>query len=229
MAPTPIHFVIPVYPDTTQLDFTGPHQFFSRVPGAEVTVASRAGGDLDLDGLRLTGLARLSDLPGCDVLCVPGGFGTAEAMHDAGFMAQIRRLAADARYVTSVCTGSLILAAAGLLNGRRAACHWYWRDLLAKFPEVTVVEDRVVRDGNVITGGGVTAGIDLALTVIAELRGAAVAQSIQLGLEYAPAPPFDTGRPERAPAEMVSDLRAVYAERTAASRARIEALLPAGA
>lgn len=221
---TPIRFVIPVYPGTTHLDFTGPHQFFSRVPGAEVVVASRAGGSLDLDGLNLAGLARLEDLPGCDVLCVPGGFGTVDAMYDDAFMTQVRRLADGARYVTSVCTGSLILAAAGLLEGRRAACHWYWRELLGKFPGVTPAADRVVRDGNVITGGGVTAGIDLALTVIAELCGEGVAQSIQLGLEYAPAPPFDCGRPERAPAAVTAALRDGFERATADSRGRIEAL-----
>ncbi len=223
MSPVPIRFVIPIYPDTTHLDFTGPHQFFSRVPGAEVTVASRAGGSLTLDGLTLSDLPRLEDLPGCDVLCVPGGFGTAEALYDPAFMAQIRRLADGARYVTSVCTGSLILAAAGLLSGRRAACHWYWRDLLGTFPNVTPAEERVVRDGNVITGGGVTAGIDLALTVIAELCGETLAQSIQLGLEYAPAPPFDCGRPERAPAGITAAMRNQLHQSAAAGRARIEA------
>jgi transcriptional regulator GlxA family with amidase domain len=222
MSETSTRFVIPVYPGTTQLDFTGPHQFFSRVPGAEVIVASRAGGELKMDGLTFAGLTKLADVPGCDVLCVPGGFGTVDAIHDSAFLDQVRRLAAGARFVTSVCTGSIILAAAGLLAGRRAACHWYWRDTLALFPGVSVAEDRVVRDGNVITGGGVTAGIDLALTVIAELAGESVAKSIQLGLEYAPQPPFDAGRPERAAAETVAALRRALADRTESSWQRIE-------
>lgn len=225
-------FVIPVYPGTTHLDFTGPHQFFSRVPGAEVIVASRAGGTLEMDGLVFSDLPRLADVPTCDVLCVPGGFGTVDAIHDEAFMSEIRRLAGGARYVTSVCTGSIILAAAGLLAGRRAACHWYWRELLGRFPGVTVDPARVVRDGNVITGGGVTAGIDLALTVIAELAGTGVAQRIQLGLEYAPQPPFDCGRPETAGAETVAALTEVFAERSATSRERVDSLLakaPAGA
>lgn len=221
MGDQPIRFVIPVYPATTHLDFTGPHQFFSRVPGAQVIVASRRGGDLPLDGLTFAGLPRLADLPGCDVLCVPGGFGTVEAIHDAEFLAQIRRLADGARFVTSVCTGSIILAAAGLLEGRRAACHWFWRDLLGEFPGVTVDPARVVRDGRVITGGGVTAGIDLALTVIAELAGPTLAQSIQLGLEYAPQPPFDGGRPERAPEAIVNVLRQSLEQHTAGNRERI--------
>lgn len=216
-------FVFPVYPDTTQLDFTAPHQFFSRVPGAEVVVASRTGGDLIVDGLRFADLPRLADLPGCDVLCVPGGFGTAEAIHDAGFMTEIRRLGEAARFITSVCTGSIILAAAGLLEGRRAACHWYWREMLAQFSGVTVEAARTVRDGNVITGGGVTAGIDLALTVVAELAGEEVARRIQLGLEYAPEPPFDGGRPDTAPPAILAAVRGGFEQRTAENRARIEA------
>jgi len=132
-------------------------------------------------------------------------------------MREVRRLAAGARYVTSVCTGSLILGAAGLLEGRRAACHWAWREHLAAFGAIASKE-RVCRDGNVFTGGGVTAGIDFALTLAAELAGDTVAQAIQLGLEYAPAPPFDCGRPERA-----SDtIRAVIADRMQAGRANCE-------
>src|SRR5690606_31365725 len=117
-----------------------------------------------------------------------------------------RRLSATARYVTSVCTGSLILAAAGLLAGKRAATHWAWRELLVPFG-VTVDEARVVRDGNVFTGGGVTAGIDLALTVAAEVAGDVYAQGVQLGIEYAPAPPFDSGRPELAIPEVLARVK----------------------
>lgn len=215
-------FVIPVYPGTTHLDFTAPQQFFSRVPGARVIVASRQGGSLELDGLTFAGLPRLADVTRCDVLCVPGGFGTVDAIEDAGFMSEIDRLAAQARYVTSVCTGSLILAAAGLLAGKRAACHWYWRDMLAGFPGVTPDPARVVRDGHVITGGGVTAGADLALTVIAELAGEQVAQRIQLGLEYAPQPPFQSGRPELAPTGVRTELEQLLGELTAGTRERLE-------
>ncbi len=222
-------FIIPVYPGTTQLDFTAPHQFFSRVPGSEVQVASRAGGDLALDGLTFAGLPRLADLDGCDVLCVPGGFGTADAIDDADFLAEIRRLGTRARFVTSVCTGSIILAAAGLLEGRRAACHWYWRESLARFPGVRVDDARVVRDGNVITGGGVTAGIDLALAVIAALDGEALAMRLQLALEYAPQPPFDAGRPERAPADVRAVVEALLAGASAAGRARIAEFAARGA
>lgn len=218
-------FVIPVFPGATHLDFTAPHQFFSRVPGAEVVVASRTGGDLVLDGLTFAGLPRLADLERCDVICVPGGFGTIDAIHDAEFLAEVRRLAGMARFVSSVCTGSLVLAAAGLLDGKRSACHWYWREALGLFPGVTVDDARVVKDGNVLTGGGVTAGIDLALSVISELAGEDVAKRIQLGLEYAPQPPFGAGRPELAPPEILAAVRDGLAGRTADTYARIGAFL----
>ena len=210
----PIRIVFPIYPGITHLDFTGPHQVFSRLPGAVVSVASIGSRPIEADGLTFAGLAVLEEIERCDVLCVPGGFGCTDAMHDEAFMASIRRLAASARYVTSVCTGSLILAAAGLLAGKRAACHWAWRDMLAQFGAIPD-PGRVVRDGNVISGGGVTAGIDFALTLAAEIAGPDVAQSIQLVLEYAPAPPFDAGTPETAPAELL--------ERVVASRAAVMA------
>ena len=166
------------------------------------------------------GLANLARVEGCDVLCVPGGFGTTDAMLDEAFMAQIRRLGGGARYLTSVCTGSLILAAAGFLKGRRAACHWAWRELLEPFGAIAD-EGRVVRDGNIITGGGVTAGIDFAFTLLAELAGEDYAKAVQLGLEYAPEPPFEAGRPELAPTsvrEAVLDRMAPMAgERRAAA------------
>lgn len=195
--PDSLDILIPIYDGVTQLDFTGPHQFFCRPPGWRVTTASVGGRTVEADGLRFCGLAALEAVEACDVLCVPGGVGCTNAIEDAGFMAEIRRLAPNARYLTSVCTGSLILGAAGLLRGKRAACHWAWRSLLplfGAFPE----DGRVVRDGQIITGGGVTAGIDLALTVIAEIAGRSVAEGIQLALEYAPQPPFESGRPELA-------------------------------
>ena len=144
------------------------------------------------------------------------------AMGDAAFMNEIRRLAADARYVTSVCTGSLILGAAGLLKGRRATCHWAWRDLLSLFGAIPD-PGRVVRDGNVFTGGGVTAGIDFALTLVAEIAGDAFAQSVQLGLEYAPAPPFNAGRPETAPPEVLAAVKAMMEAAGTGRRAAAEA------
>jgi len=199
--------VFALYPGVTQLDFTGPHQVLSRAPATEVLTASIGAQDIAAEGLVFTGLADLSKIERCDVLCVPGGAGTTEAMLDPAFIREIRRLGSQARYVTSVCTGSLILAAAGLLAGKRAACHWAWRELLTPFG-VQVSTARVERDGKVITGGGVTAGIDFAFVLLAELAGEAFAQQVQLGLEYAPAPPFDAGRPETAPAEVLERVRA---------------------
>jgi transcriptional regulator GlxA family with amidase domain len=190
--------VFALYPRITQLDFTGPYEVFARVPGARCVLASVAGGNLEVDGgMTFTGVRRLQDIESCALLCVPGGLGTVQALEDRQFLAEVRRLAGSARYVTSVCTGSLLLAAAGLLTGKRAACHWAWRDSLAAFG---VVPDpaRVVREGNIITGGGVTAGIDMALTVLAEIAGPDYAQGVQLAIEYDPMPPFDSGRPERA-------------------------------
>jgi transcriptional regulator GlxA family with amidase domain len=219
----PLTIVFPLYPGVTQLDFTGPHQVLSRLPGARVIVASVGAAPVTAEGMRFDGLTALEAVASCDVLCVPGGQGCTGAMEDAAYMAAIRRLAAGARHVTSVCTGSLILGAAGLLRGRRAACHWAWRDLLALFG-ATPDPGRVVRDGNILTGGGVTAGIDFAFALVADLAGPTAAQAIQLGLEYAPAPPFDAGRPETAPAEVLAEVRAraapgLQARRDAVARA----------
>jgi cyclohexyl-isocyanide hydratase len=203
---TETHIVIPLYPWVTHLDFTGPHQIMTRIPGAKVTVASKGGMDIDADGLVFSKLTPLSAIESCDVLCIPGGFGTTDAMLDEEFMANIKRLAKGAKYLTSVCTGSLILAATGLIEGKRAACHWAWRDQLSLFG-VIVDDGRVVRDGNVITGGGVTAGLDFALTLAAELAGDDLAQSLQLSFEYAPAPPFNAGRPETAPPHILASVQ----------------------
>jgi cyclohexyl-isocyanide hydratase len=200
----PLRLVFALYPDLTQLDFTGPYEVLRRMPGALVTIASAAGGVLVSDsGLTFGNLERLADVECCDLICVPGGRGRVAAAEDADFMTQIRRLGSSARYVTSVCTGSLLLGAAGLLHGKRAACHWAWRELLTEYAAIPD-SGRVVRDGNVITGGGVTAGIDFALSVVAELSSPEVAQAIQLSLEYDPAPPFAAGRPEKAPRAVVA-------------------------
>lgn len=195
---------------------------FSRAPGGRVTVASLGGAEVETDGLRFGGLADLAQVERCDVLCVPGGLGTTAAMLDEAFMAEVSRLGSDARYLTSVCTGSLILAASGLIRGRRAACHWAWRDLLKLF-EVEPDPSRVARDGNLITGGGVTAGLDFAFVLVAELAGVEVAQRIQLGLEYAPAAPFESGRPETASAGVLEAVRRAMEPLAAKRRAEAEA------
>ncbi|MDP1631837.1 MAG: DJ-1/PfpI family protein [Caulobacter sp.] len=221
MSAQPLHIVFALYPGVTHLDFTGPHQFLSRLPGARVTVACLEGGEMAADGLTFAGLTAYRDIAACDLLCIPGGFGATEAMLDAVFIGHIQRLAEGATWVTSVCTGSLILGAAGLLKGRRAACHWAWRDQLALFGAIPDPA-RVVRDGRYVTGGGVTAGIDFALTLAAEIAGDAFAQGLQLGLEYAPAPPFNAGRPETAPPEVLARFQALYGDSMPARRAAAE-------
>lgn len=202
-----LQILFPLYPDVTHLDFTGPHQVLSRTPNSKTTVASMGGQDIAAEGFLFSGLTDLAKVQHCDIICIPGGFGTTGAMLDEAFMAEITRLASGAKYLTSVCTGSLILAATGLIRGKRAACHWAWRDMLTPFG-VLIDEARVVRDGNLITGGGVTAGLDFAFTMAAELAGETFAQSLQLGLEYAPSPPFNAGRPETAPPEILAAVRA---------------------
>jgi transcriptional regulator GlxA family with amidase domain len=214
--------VFALYPEVTQLDFTGPLEVLARLPGASVTLASVAGGELRAaGGVTFAHLKRLEEVRHCALLCVPGGFGTAAAMQDEVYLENLRRLATQARYVTSVCTGSLLLGAAGLLRGRRAACHWAFRELLPLF-EALPDEARVVRDCNIFSGGGVTAGIDMALTLAAEIAGRDFAEGLQLALEYAPEPPFRGGRPELAPAPVLASVRARLAagwpERVAAAQ-----------
>jgi transcriptional regulator GlxA family with amidase domain len=214
--------VFALYPRVTQLDFTGPYEVFARLPRARCVLASATGGDIEADGgIVFAKLRRLAEIEGCALICVPGGFGTIEAMEDPELITQIRRLASGARYVTSVCTGSLVLGAAGLLKGKRATSHWAWRDALSAFG-ATPDPARVVRDGNVITGGGVTAGIDMALAVMAEIAGDDYAQSVQLGIEYAPAPPFNSGRPELAPARILAETQKRYERIRAARDAAVE-------
>jgi putative intracellular protease/amidase len=193
-----------LFPGLTQLDFTGPHTVLTRLPGATVIVASKLGGEVTSDGgLTFAHTVRLADIPRCDLLFVPGGVSATEAALDDDFLRELRRLGAEAKYLTSVCTGSIILGACGFLTGKRAACHWSWRHLLPLFGAI-VDDGRVARDGNIITGGGVTAGIDFALVVAAEVAGQTVAEAIQLGIEYAPAPPFHSGRPETASPEALA-------------------------
>ena len=218
----PISVVVPVYDGITQLDFTGPHQFLSRTPDVQVRAASLDGQPVTADRLTFSNLEDLGAISACDVLLVPGGGGCLNAIESDHFLAEIARLGATARYLTSVCTGSLILGAAGFLRGRRAACHWAWRDLLPLFGAI-VDEGRVVRDGNILSGGGVTAGIDFVLALIAELRGPRVAEMVQLGLEYAPQPPFNSGRPDTARAEVLEAVKARQAAGRAERRVRFDA------
>ena len=198
MTAPPFRIGFLLFPRLTQLDLTGPYEILSRVPDSETHLVAKTLAPVRADrGLQIVPTTTLDTCPPLDLLCVPGGAGINDVIVDPEMLAFIRRMAAGARYVTSVCTGSLGLAAAGLLEGKHAACHWAAREALRRLGAVPV-DQRVVMDGKFITGGGVTAGIDFALAVVGELKGREVAETIQLMVEYDPHPPFDAGSPERA-------------------------------
>jgi len=207
----PIRIGFLIYPDVTQLDATGPAQILSRVPGAVIHMVWKSVGPVQTDaGFSINATDDFNTCPDLDVICVPGGLGQRPLMQDTDVLAFLARQGAQAKYVTSVCSGSLLLGAAGLLKGYRSACHWAFRDALPIFGAEAVAE-RVVRDRNRISGGGVTAGIDFGLTMAAELAGDDVAKEIQLFVEYNPAPPFSAGSPESAGPELEARVRAIFA------------------
>lgn len=224
--PSPLQIGLLVFPHVTQLDLTGPVQVFSSVPAAKVHLIWKRIEPVPSDSvLTLTPTMTFADCPQLDVICVPGGFGTDELINDDEVLDFLRRQAAGARYITSVCTGSLVLGAAGLLKGYRATTHWSAMEALAPFG-ATPTRMRVCVDRNRITGGGVTAGIDFALTLVAMLVDRTTAEAIQLRLEYNPAPPFNSGSPETAPVEVLSLMK----DRIAPVQARrIEAVKRAAA
>lgn len=200
-----------LYDRFTALDAVGPYEVLVRYPGATVTFVAKEAGPVTTDTGRLTIVAEksLADLPSPDILVVPGGPGQAEAMVDPAILDWVRSADATSTWTTSVCTGSLILAAAGLLEGKRATCHWLFLDDLRELGAEATGE-RVVFDGKVVTAAGVSAGIDMALRLVAESVGDGgdfVAQAIQLGIEYDPQPPYDAGAPGKAPAEVAGFLR----------------------
>lgn len=218
-----LSFGILVFPQVQQLDLTGPYEVFASARGAEVHLIWKDTAPLKAaTGLTLTPTTTFAACPPLDVLCVPGGSGVNPLLNDETVLAFLRERAAQVRYLTSVCTGSLVLGMAGLLTGKRATSHWNAHDLLARFGAIPT-EGRVVRDSNLITAGGVTSGIDFGLTVIAELLGEEEAQLIQLSLEYAPEPPFRAGTPQEAPEAILAAAR----QRLAGSRAAREKLLAA--
>jgi cyclohexyl-isocyanide hydratase len=212
----PLQIGLLVFPKVTQLDLTGPVQVLSRVPGAKLHLIWKRIEPVTSDSvLVLTPTITFADCPQLDVICVPGGAGSDDLLNDEEVLAFLRKQAEGAKFVTSVCTGSLVLGAAGLLRGYRAATHWTAMDNLAAFGAVPT-KSRVVIDRNRVTGGGVTAGIDFALTLVSKLADETTAQAIQLGLEYNPAPPFNAGSPDTAP----SDVLALVNERIAPHKAR---------
>ncbi|TDR90095.1 DJ-1/PfpI family protein [Enterovirga rhinocerotis] len=202
-----VNFGILCFPRVQQLDLTGPFEVFASARGATAHLVWK---DLtpvrSATGLMLQPTVTFADAPAFDVLCVPGGSGVNPLLEDEETLDFIRRQSAGARFVTSVCTGALVLGAAGLLKGKRATTHWDSHQFLANFGAIPE-QGRVVRDGNVFTAGGVTSGIDFGLAVVAELFGREEAETIQLYMEYAPQPPFDAGTPETAPAAIVEKAR----------------------
>ncbi|KWE90542.1 DJ-1/PfpI family protein [Burkholderia ubonensis] len=211
-----LHIGFLAFPGVQQLDLTGPHDVLASLPDTAAHLVWKTREPVaSSSGLALTPGHTFADCPPLDVICIPGGTGITDLLSDRETIDFVRERSAAARYVTSVCTGALLLGAAGLLRGRRATTHWAFHALLEPLGAVPVRE-RVVRDGNLFTGGGVTAGIDFALTIAAELAGDEEAQAIQLELEYAPAPPFDAGSPDTAAAGVVTRVR----ERSAANLAR---------
>jgi cyclohexyl-isocyanide hydratase len=203
-----------LFPQVQQLDLTGPYEILAGLPDVSLHLIWKTLDPIESSThLLLTPTVTFADAPQLDMLCVPGGIGVNPLLEDAETIAFVKRQAEGARYVTSVCTGALILGAAGLLQGKRATTHWNARDFLPAFGAI-LADGRVVKDGNLITAGGVTAGIDFGLTIVAELAGRVEAETIQLGLEYRPEPPFDAGGLETASVDVVDKAR----QRGAASR-----------
>jgi cyclohexyl-isocyanide hydratase len=200
----PLQIGLVIFPKVTQLDFTGPLQVFSSLPGAKVHLIWKRIEPVASDSvLTLTPTTTFADCPQLDVICVPGGAGSDDMVNDEEILDYLRRQAKGAKYITSVCTGALVLGAAGLLRGYRATTHWAAMEFLEKFGAIPT-KTRVCVDRNRITGGGVTAGIDFALTLVSILVDRPTAEAIQLRLEYNPAPPFNAGSPDVAPSEIVA-------------------------
>lgn len=206
--PEPVQIVFLLFPGITQLDFTAPAQALSRMPGARLAGAAATLDPIVTDsGFSILPTHDFASCPQAGILCVPGGHGVVEALNDSATIDFIARQAAGATWVTSVCTGAFLLGRAGLLAGKRATTHWGYTHLLP-LAGAEPVNARVVEDGNVVTSGGVTSGLDFALTLIARLQGDTVAQAIQLAIEYDPAPPFAGGHPDRAPEAITAGLKA---------------------
>ena len=220
-----IGFVI--FPDLTQLDFTGPLQVLSRLPQSATHIIAKSATPVPSDcGLGLVPTHSFANCPRLDLICIPGGSeGVAGIINDAETIEFVRQQAGVAKYITSVCTGAFVLGVAGLLKGRRATTHWAYTDLLP-LVGATYERARIVKDGNVITAGGVTAGIDFGLSVVAEIAGETTAKRIQLGIEYDPEPPFDSGNPDKQPTLKSELMSARYDGFRAMYRTRIEQARP---
>jgi len=223
----PLNIGFVIFPDLTQLDFTGPLQVLSRLPQSAIHIIAKSASPVASDcGLSLLPTHTFANCPPLDLICIPGGSeGVCGIINDRETIEFVRQQAGAAKYITAVCTGTFVLGVAGLLKGRRATTHWAYTDLL---PLVGAAYEkaRVVKDGNVITAGGVTAGIDFGLSVAAEIAGETTARRIQLGIEYDPAPPFDSGHPDKAPTLKSELLSVRYDKFRAMYRARIAQAVP---
>lgn len=208
-----------IFPDLTQLDLTGPLQVLARLPDSTTFIVGKSDSPVPSDcGLSLVPTHTFANCPALDLICIPGGVkGVIGAIGDHETIDFVRRQAKAAKYVTSVCTGAFVLGVAGLLKGRRATTHWAYTELLP-LVGATYEKARIVQDGNLFTAGGVTAGVDFGLSIAAEIAGDTVARTIQLGIEYDPAPPFDCGHPDRAPAAIKSALVDRYRKANSALR-----------
>jgi transcriptional regulator GlxA family with amidase domain len=208
-----MQIAILLFDDITVLDAIGPYEVLSRIPGATVTwVASMPGLKKAKGGLSLMADHHLDDAARPQIILVPGGSGVEEVMKDPSVIQWLRTAHETSLFTTAVCTGTLVLGAAGLLNGLKATTHWNYRERLTEFG-AEAVSERVVRDGKIVTAAGVSAGIDMALRLVQWMAGDKAAQAIQLGIEYDPAPPFDSGSPEKAPPEVLDMVRKAYANR----------------
>jgi cyclohexyl-isocyanide hydratase len=209
-----------IFKNVTQLDFTAPFEVFARMPNSEVLLISKDKNPVKSDkGLSVLPTHTFENCPQLDLICVPGGGGISEVIEDEKTLNFLKIQVQNAKYLTSVCTGSIVLAVAGLLDGYKATTHWLSIDLLRKFANIDVVEERVVKDRNRFTGGGVTAGIDFALTIAAEIYGENIAKEIQLIIEYNPQPPFKSGSPKLVDLEI---LEKVISSRKIVQNQRIE-------
>lgn len=224
---SPISVAFLVFPNVTQLDLTGPAQVLSRLGNTSVNLVWKDKEPVPTDaGFPLLPTATFDDIDRVDILCVPGGLGTMEMMQDRAVLAWLQKVAANADWVTSVCTGSLVLGAAGLLKGYKSACHWASVDQLAFFG-ATPVRQRIVEDRNRFSGGGVTSGIDFALALAARIRGEDHAKFIQLAIEYDPHPPFDAGSPDKVSPEILDRYYALIEKAVPEREAKVKAIAAA--
>lgn len=216
--------VIPVFDNVTQLDFTGPAQMFAKVPDLELCIAAKDARPVQTDsGFAVVSPYTFADCPAADLVCVPGGGGVMDAIRDPYFLSFVERQCAQARYITSVCTGMFALGAIGLVKGRKVTTHWGYTDVIADCGGI-FTPGRVVVDGNLITAGGVTSGVDFSLVVIAEIFGEQTARLIQLAMQYDPQPPFESGHPDEATPATLAAANTIYAERANRMRAALRAV-----